>query len=128
MYGIRWHRSHVILIKFKTSTLNENHIFRLFDIFERLQSASVPNVVQESYDSKRKDNENSGHRKEVENASKREKEKTMDKKKKQESSGSKSVLKEHEKKEKARQRGTKELERRESEKRTGVAKVVKSKV
>ncbi|VDK70479.1 unnamed protein product [Litomosoides sigmodontis] len=106
---------------------SEKFVDWLFDIFERLQSASVPNVVQESYDSKRKDNESSGHRKELENANKREKEKTMDKKKRQESSGSKSVLKEHEKKEKARPRGTKELERRESEKRTGVAKIVKSK-
>uniref|UniRef100_A0A0R3RSR4 Zinc finger CCCH domain-containing protein 14 n=1 Tax=Elaeophora elaphi TaxID=1147741 RepID=A0A0R3RSR4_9BILA len=104
---------------------SEKFVDWLFDIFERLQSASVPNAVQESSDSKRKDNESSGHRKELENLNKREKEKTMDKKKKQESSSSKSTIKEHEKKE--RQRGMKELERKENEKRTGIAKVVKSK-
>ncbi|CAG9540509.1 unnamed protein product [Cercopithifilaria johnstoni] len=106
---------------------SEKFVDWLFDIFERLQLASVPNAVQELNDSKRKDNESSGHRKDLENANKREKEKTMDKKKKQESSGSKSALKEHEKKEKERQRGVKEPERRENEKRTGIAKVVKSK-
>ncbi|VDO53095.1 unnamed protein product [Onchocerca flexuosa] len=107
---------------------SEKFVDWLFDIFERLQSASVPNTVQDSSDSKRKDNESSGHRRELENSSKREKEKAMEKKKRQESSNSKNVLKEHEKKEKAKQRGIKEPEKRDSEKRTGVAKIVKSKV
>uniref|UniRef100_A0A915Q4B8 Zinc finger CCCH domain-containing protein 14 n=1 Tax=Setaria digitata TaxID=48799 RepID=A0A915Q4B8_9BILA len=106
---------------------SEKFVDWLFDIFERLQSASVPKDVQDSIDSKRKDNESSGHRRELESSSKKEKEKAMEKKKRQESSGSKSTLKEHDKKEKERQRGVKEPERRENEKRTGVAKVVKSK-
>uniref|UniRef100_A0A1I7VXQ2 Zinc finger CCCH domain-containing protein 14 n=1 Tax=Loa loa TaxID=7209 RepID=A0A1I7VXQ2_LOALO len=106
---------------------SEKFVDWLFDIFERLQSATIPNAVQESNDIKRRDNESSGHRKELENSSKREKEKTIDKKKKQESSSSRTVLKEHDRKEKERQRGMKESERRESEKRTGIAKVVKSK-
>ncbi|VDM94475.1 unnamed protein product [Onchocerca ochengi] len=106
---------------------SEKFVDWLFDIFERLQSASVPNAVQDSSDSKRKDNESSSYRRELENSSKREKEKAMEKKKKQESSNSKSALKEHERKEKAKQRGIKEPEKRDSEKRTGVAKIVKSK-
>ncbi|KAL3986005.1 Zinc finger C-x8-C-x5-C-x3-H type family protein [Acanthocheilonema viteae] len=83
---------------------SEKFVDWLFDIFERLQSATVPSAVQELNDNKRKDNENSSHRKELENANKREKEKK-----------------------KERQRGMKEPERRENEKRTGIAKVVKSK-
>ncbi|VDN90989.1 unnamed protein product [Brugia pahangi] len=108
---------------------SEKFVDWLFDIFERLQSATVLNAVQESSDSKRKDNESSGHRRELENSNKREKEKAVDRKKKQESSSSRNTLKEHEKKEKEKekQRGMKESERKENEKRTGVAKVVKSK-
>ncbi|EJW88022.1 hypothetical protein WUBG_01067 [Wuchereria bancrofti] len=68
---------------------SEKFVEWLFDIFERLQSATVLNAVQESSDSKRKDNESSGHRRELENSNKREKEKAMDRKKKQESSSSK---------------------------------------
>ncbi|MCP9257060.1 Zinc finger CCCH domain-containing protein 14 [Dirofilaria immitis] len=62
---------------------SEKFVDWLFDIFERLQSATVPSAVQDSSDSKRKDNESSSHRKELESSN--------------------------------------------SEKRTGIAKVVKSK-
>lgn len=124
---IMWFGSYLILTKYGISTLSQNQCFRLFDIFERLQSASIPNAAQESSDSKRKESESGSHRKELDNSNKREKEKAVDKKKKQESSVSKSALKDHERKEKERQR-IKEPERKESEKRIGTAKVVKSKV
>ncbi|VDM97643.1 unnamed protein product [Thelazia callipaeda] len=106
----------------------EKFVDWLFEIFERLQSATAMDTVQDINDNKRRDNESS-QKKESESSNKRQKDKVVEKKKKRDSSDhSKNILKEQEKKDKGRQRGAKEANKKEGgEKHISVAKVVKSK-